>query len=61
MAEAFGAHGEYVTDSSDLRSALEKARDCGGPAVVQVEVDNVEHLWAPGLQSFKKMHQEPKG
>jgi len=61
MAEAFGAHGEHVTDSADLRGALEKARDCGGPAVVQVDVDNVEHLWAPALQSFKKMHQEPKG
>ncbi len=61
MAEAFGAHGEHVTDSADLRGALEKARDCGGPAVVQVDVNNVEHLWAPALQSFKKMHQEPKG
>jgi acetolactate synthase-1/2/3 large subunit len=61
MAEAFGAHGEYVTDSTQLRGALERARDCGGPAVVQVEVNNVEHLWAPALQSFKKMHQEPKG
>lgn len=61
VAEAFGAHGERVTHSDDLQAALERARDCGGPAVVQVEVDNVEHMWAPGLQSFKKMHQEPKG
>ena len=44
-----------------IRRALEKARDCGGPAVVQVDVDNVEHLWARALQSFKMMHQEPKG
>ncbi len=61
MAEAFGAYGEHVTDTADLRGALERARDAGRAAVVQVEVDNVEHLWAPGLQSFKKMHQEPKG
>ena len=61
MAEAFGAYGELVTDTTDLRGALERARDCGKPAVVQVQVDNVEHLWAPGLQSFKKMHQEPEG
>ncbi|MEI2784419.1 MAG: thiamine pyrophosphate-binding protein [Candidatus Nanopelagicales bacterium] len=59
MAEAFGAHGELVTESTQLRGALERARDCGKAAVVQVQVDNVEHLWAPGLQSFKKMHQEP--
>ncbi|MCB9427820.1 MAG: thiamine pyrophosphate-binding protein [Actinobacteria bacterium] len=61
MAEAFGAHGEHVTDSTQLRGALERARDCGRAAVVQVDVNNVEHLWAPALQSFKKMHQEPKG
>ena len=61
LATALGAHGEYVTSAADLRSALERARDCGGPAVVHVEVDNVEHLWAPGLRAFKKMHQEPKG
>lgn len=61
MAEAMGAHGEHVTDSADLEAALTRARDCGRPAVVQVDVDNTEHLWAPGLQAFKKMHQEPKG
>lgn len=61
VAEAMGAHGEHVTDSADLEAALVRARDCGRAAVVQVDVDNVEHLWAPGLQAFKKMHQEPKG
>ncbi len=61
MGEAMGAHPELVTDSADLQGALERARDCGRAAVVQVHVDTVEHLWAPGLQSFKKMHQEPKG
>ncbi|HEY0952898.1 thiamine pyrophosphate-binding protein [Nocardioides sp.] len=61
MGEAMGAHAELVTDSADLQGALERARDCGRAAVVQVHVDQVEHLWAPGLQAFKKMHQEPKG
>jgi acetolactate synthase-1/2/3 large subunit len=61
MGEAMGAHAELVTDSGQLRGALERARDCGRAAVVQVHVDQVEHLWAPGLQAFKKMHQEPKG
>lgn len=61
LATALGAHGEYVTSADDLRPALERARDCGGPAVVHVQVDNVEHMWAPGLRAFKKMHQEPKG
>lgn len=61
MAEAMGAHGEHVTNSADLAGALTRARDSGRAAVVQVDVDNAEHLWAPGLQAFKKMHQEPKG
>ncbi len=61
VARAMGAHGEYVEDASGLEAALERARDCGGPAVVHVAVDNVEHMWAPGLRAFKKMHQEPKG
>lgn len=61
LATALGAHGEYVTSAADLRAALERARDRGGPAVVHVQVDNVEHMWAPGLRAFKKMHQEPEG
>lgn len=61
LAEALGAHGEYVTAADDLEPALTRARDCGRAAVVQVSVDNVEHLWAPGLAAFKKMHQEPRG
>jgi acetolactate synthase-1/2/3 large subunit len=61
LAEALGAHGEYVDSPARLRPALERARDCDGPAVVHVVVDNVEHMWAPGLAAFKKMHTEPKG
>ncbi|MFY1632857.1 thiamine pyrophosphate-binding protein [Solwaraspora sp. WMMB335] len=61
LARALGAHGEHVTSAADLRAAFERARDCGGPAVVHVQVDNVGHMWAPGLRAFKKMHQEPKG
>ncbi len=61
LAASMGAFGAYVTDGSELEAALEKARDCGGPAVVHVAVDNVEHMWAPGLRAFKKMHTEPKG
>lgn len=61
LAESLGVHGEYVASSEELDAALTRARDCGGPAVVHVDVHDVEHLWAPGLAAFKKMHQEPKG
>ncbi len=39
VAKAFGAHGEYVERPEDLRAALERALNCGGPAVVNVVVD----------------------
>ncbi|NBD95828.1 MAG: thiamine pyrophosphate-binding protein [Gammaproteobacteria bacterium] len=61
LAEAMGAHGERVADPGELRPALERAVNCGGCAVIHVDVDPVKHMWAPGLMHFKKMHEEPKG
>jgi acetolactate synthase-1/2/3 large subunit len=59
VARAMGAHGERVSRASELRPALERCVASGKPAVVHVDVDPVAHLWAPGLEVFKKMHQEP--
>jgi acetolactate synthase-1/2/3 large subunit len=61
VAEAMGAHGEYVTKRPDLPPALQRAIDSGKPAVVHVDVDPVAHMWAPNLKTFKEMHLEPKG
>ncbi len=61
LAEAMGAHGERVRASGELRPAIERARQSGGPAVIHVDVDPVKHMWAPSLIEFKKMHAEPKG
>lgn len=58
-ARAMGAHGERVSRARDLRTALERCVASGRPAVVHVDVDPVSHLWAPGLDVFKKMHLEP--
>ena len=33
----------------------------GDDSVVHVDVDPIDHLWAPGLFHFKAMHQEPEG
>jgi len=60
LARAMGAHGERVSRASELRPALERCLASGGPAVVHVDVDPVEHLWAPGLDVFKAMHLEPE-
>ena len=61
LARSMGAHGERVASPDELPAVLRRALDCGGPAVVHVDVDPMLHLWAPGLQLFKDMHQEPAG
>jgi acetolactate synthase I/II/III large subunit len=39
LAQAVGAHGEHVMRLDELRPALRRAYDSGGPAVVNVETD----------------------
>jgi acetolactate synthase-1/2/3 large subunit len=38
MVEGLGGHGEFVDDSVDLLPALERARDSGKPALVNVHI-----------------------
>jgi acetolactate synthase-1/2/3 large subunit len=59
VARAMGAHGERVSRAKDLRPALERCVASGRASVVHVDVDPVAHMWAPGLEVFKKMHLEP--
>ncbi|MEE1131629.1 MAG: thiamine pyrophosphate-binding protein [Caryophanon sp.] len=61
VAEAMGAHGEYVQNPVELEAAYERALAAGKCAVIHAEVDPVKHMWAPGLRYFKDMHAEPKG
>ncbi len=61
LARAMGAHGERVSKAEDLKPALERALASGKCAVIHVDVDPVEHMWAPGLEVFKAMHAEPEG
>jgi acetolactate synthase-1/2/3 large subunit len=39
VAEALGCHGELVRTPTELRPALERAFECGGPALVNVLTD----------------------
>jgi acetolactate synthase-1/2/3 large subunit len=39
VVEALGGYGEHVTDPQDIRPALERARDSGRPACVNVMID----------------------
>ena len=50
---------DRVADPADLEAALQRCIDSGKPSVVHVDVDPNMHLFAPGLQEFKAMHQEP--
>jgi acetolactate synthase-1/2/3 large subunit len=61
VARAMGAHGERVGRLEELGPALERSLQSGRAAVVQVDVDRVAHMWAPGLLHFKNMHLEPGG
>jgi acetolactate synthase-1/2/3 large subunit len=61
LAEAMGAHGERVSAPADLEPALRRCLAEGRCAVIHVDVDPTAHLFAPGLQYFKDMHQEPGG
>ncbi|MCP5042923.1 MAG: thiamine pyrophosphate-binding protein [bacterium] len=60
LARSMGAHGERVSCKDELEPALRRCIDAGRCAVVHVDVDPQEHLWAPGLMHFKAMHQEPE-
>ena len=59
VAEAMGCHGERVADPAELEGALLRCVESGKPSVIHVDVDPNMHLFAPGLQEFKAMHQEP--
>ena len=61
VAEAMGAHGEYVETIAELENALKTSIEVGKCTVIHAEVDPVKHMWAPGLRYFKDMHAEPKG
>jgi thiamine pyrophosphate-dependent acetolactate synthase large subunit-like protein len=46
LSEVFGCHGEYVTESSEIRAAPYRAFNSGKAAVVNVPVDNrLVHPW----------------
>lgn len=61
LAQSMGAHGERVDRADDLKPALERALKSGKCAVIHLDVDPVEHIWAPGFDTFKAMHNEPAG
>lgn len=60
LAESMGALGLRVSHPDDLKGALKRCLDSNRPSVIHIDVDPLKHMWAPALQVFKKMHEEPK-
>jgi len=53
IARGYGAHGEYVDETSEIAPAVERALASGKPAVVQVVVDaEANALQAPHIEEF---------
>lgn len=61
VAEAMGAWGTRVNNPKALEEAITRASQIKGCKVIHIDVDPLKHMWAPGLKTFKKMHEEPKG
>lgn len=59
LAQSMGAFGIRVNNPKDLDSAIDKCLASQKAAVIHIDVDPLKHMWAPSLQEFKKMHQEP--
>ena len=38
-AEGFGCYGEVITDPNELKPALERAKNSGKPAVLDVKIE----------------------
>ena len=53
IAEAYGAHGEYVERREEIAPAVERALASGKPAVVQIPVNaEINSLEVPGFEEF---------
>jgi len=61
LADAMGAYGERVSSPDQLEPALRRCLAERRCSVIHVDVDPTAHMFAPGLQYFKDMHQEPAG
>ena len=61
LADSMGAFGATANTADEFRKVLKEAISKRVCSVIQVNVDPVFHMWAPGLLAFKKMHEEPAG
>lgn len=54
LAEALGCYGEKIDRLEDLTPALQRAIDCGKPALLHVQVDRELNITPPGWEQFRR-------
>ena len=61
LADAFGMLGLRVTDKTQVRSAIEKAMEYDGPALIDFVVEEEENVFPmiPAGQTIHEMIEEP--
>jgi Thiamine pyrophosphate enzyme, C-terminal TPP binding domain len=59
VAEAFGGHGELVTDPNEIRPALERAFASGVPACINVITDPKVRYGHSGAATHKRRSPPP--
>ena len=57
LAEAIGAHGEYVATTAEMGPAVERALASGKPAVIHVATDAIANANPPGLDGFDEWYE----
>lgn len=55
VAEAMGAHGEYVTKASEIHAALDRSMASGKPAVIHCVIDPDSNIWPPGIEAWNAL------
>ena len=62
LAEAFGVLGIRVTEKSQVRSAIERAMEWDGPALIDFMVEEEENVYPmiPSGMTINELMEEPR-
>jgi acetolactate synthase I/II/III large subunit len=59
LARAFGAHGECVDDAAEFPAAFERAREAGGPALIELITDTEALTPSASLTQIRESAMQP--
>jgi len=55
VCEAVGGHGEYVTNATEIKPALERSLASGVVSVVHCVIDPDSNVWPPGIEAWNAL------